>query len=160
MDAIEALKNLQILSLWKSSMTKLPREIGKLTQLRMLDLSDSGIEVVPSNIISNLTKLEELYMGNTSINWEDVNSIVQTENASISELQKLPNLTALELQIRETWMLPRDLQLMFEKLEKYKIAIGNVWEWSDIKDGTSKTLMLKLAKWRRISITEISPCPK
>ncbi|CAJ2673478.1 unnamed protein product [Trifolium pratense] len=144
MDAIEALKNLQILNLWKSSMTKLPREIGKLTQLRMLDLSDSGIEVVPSNIISNLTKLEELYMGNTSINWEDVNSIVQTENASISELQKLPNLTALELQIRETWMLPRDLQLMFEKLEKYKIAIGNVWEWSDIKDGTSKTLMLKL----------------
>ncbi|GAU51912.1 hypothetical protein TSUD_416950, partial [Trifolium subterraneum] len=157
---LEGLKNLKILSLRKSSMIKLPRVIGKLTQLRMLDLSNSGIEVVPSNIISNLTKLEELYMGNTSINWEDVNSTVQNENASIVELHKLPNLTALELQIRETWMLPRDLRLIFEKLERYKIAIGNVWDWSDIKDGTSKTLMLKLAKWGRISITEISPCPK
>ncbi|PNX85192.1 CC-NBS-LRR resistance protein, partial [Trifolium pratense] len=144
MDAIEGLKNLKILSLRKSSMIKLPRVIGQLTQLRMLDLSNSGIEVVPSNIISNLAKLEELYMGNTSINWEDVNSTVQNENASIAEIQKLPNLTALELQIRETWMLPRDLQLMFEKLERYKVAVGNVWEWSDITDGTSKTLMLKL----------------
>ncbi|GAU43409.1 hypothetical protein TSUD_398850 [Trifolium subterraneum] len=126
MAAIEGLKNLQILSLVKSSMIKLPREIGRLTQLRMLDLSSSGIEVVPPNIISNLTKLEELLMGNTTINWEDANSTVQSENASIAELQKLPNLTALELQIREICMLPRDLRLMFEKLEIYKIAIGNV----------------------------------
>ncbi|KEH17591.1 NBS-LRR type disease resistance protein [Medicago truncatula] len=144
MDAIEALKNLKILCLWNSSMIKLPRQIGQLTQLRMLDLRSSGIDVIPHNIISSLTKLEELYMGNTSINWEDVSSTVHNENASLSELRKLPKLTALELQIRETWMLPRDLQLVFEKLERYKIAIGDVWDWSDIKDGTLKTLMLKL----------------
>ncbi|XP_039685413.1 uncharacterized protein [Medicago truncatula] len=144
MDAIEALQNLKILCLWNSSMIKLPRQIGQLTQLRMLDLRSSGIEVIPHNIISSLTKLEELYMGNTSINWEDVNSTVQNEHASIAELRKLPNLKALELQIRETWMLPRDLRLMFEKLERYKIAIGDVWDWSDIEDGTLKTLMLKL----------------
>ncbi|WJX10999.1 hypothetical protein P8452_01661 [Trifolium repens] len=125
-------------------MIKFPSEIGKLTQLRMLDLSNSGIEVLPSNIISNLINLEELYMGNTSINWEDVNSTVQNGNASIAELQKLPKLTALELQIRETWMLPRDMQLMFEKLNFFKIAIGDVWEWEDIEDETLKTLMLKL----------------
>ncbi|PNX69047.1 putative CC-NBS-LRR resistance protein, partial [Trifolium pratense] len=83
-------------------------------------------------------------MGNTSINWEDVTSTTQNENASIAELGKLPNLIALELQIRETWMLPRDLQLMFEKLERYKIVVGDVWEWSDIKDGSLKTLKLKL----------------
>ncbi|GAU50936.1 hypothetical protein TSUD_411330 [Trifolium subterraneum] len=133
-----------ILCLWGSSMTKLPREIGQLTQLRMLDLSKSGIEVMPPNILSCLTKLEELYMGNTYVNWEDVNSTVQNRNASIAELQKLPNLTSLELQIRETRMLPSDLQTVFEKLDRYKIAIGDVWEWSDIEDGTSKTLMLKL----------------
>ncbi|RHN78626.1 putative P-loop containing nucleoside triphosphate hydrolase, leucine-rich repeat domain, L [Medicago truncatula] len=143
-DAIEALQNLKILDLSSSSIIKLPSEIGRLTKLRMLDLSNSGIEVVPPNIISSLTKLEELYMGNTSFNWEDVNPTGQSENASIVELQKLPNLIALELQIRKTWMLPRDLQLMFEKLERYKIAIGDVWEWSQIEDGTSKTLMLKL----------------
>ncbi|CAJ2639585.1 unnamed protein product [Trifolium pratense] len=141
---INALQNLKILSLWGSSMTKLPREIGQLTQLRMLDLRDSGIEVIPPNIISSLTKLEELYMGNTFVNWGDASSTAQNKNASISELRKLPNLTTLELQIHETWMLPRDLQTVFEKLERYKIAIGDVWEWSDIVDGTSKTLMLKL----------------
>ncbi|PNX68988.1 CC-NBS-LRR resistance protein, partial [Trifolium pratense] len=144
MEAIEALQNLKILRLWQCSMIKLPRQIGKLTQLRMLDLSNSGIEVVPPNILSSLIRLEELYMGNTSINWEDVTSTTQNENASIAELGKLPNLIALELQIRETWMLPRDLQLMFEKLERYKIVVGDVWEWSDIKDGSLKTLKLKL----------------
>ena len=39
-------------------------------------------------------------------------------------------------------MLPRDL--MFDKLERYKIVIGDVWEWSDIDDVTSKMLKLKL----------------
>ncbi|KEH40885.1 CC-NBS-LRR resistance protein [Medicago truncatula] len=145
MDAIEALQNLEILRLWNSSMIKLPREIEKLTQLRMLDLSRSGIEVVPPNIISSLTKLEELYMGNTSINWKDVSSTVHNENASLADLRKLPKLTALELQIRETSKtIQIDLQLVFEKLERYKIAIGDVWDWSDIEDGTLKTLMLKL----------------
>jgi hypothetical protein len=41
-------------------------------------------------------------------------------------------------------MLPRDLQTVFEKLERYTIVIGDVWEWPDIVDGISKTLMLKL----------------
>ncbi|WJX31885.1 hypothetical protein P8452_20272 [Trifolium repens] len=141
MGEINALQNLKILCLWGSSMTKLPREIGQLTQLRMLDLSKSGIEVIPPNILSSLTNLEELYMGNTFVNWENVNSTAQNKNASIAELRKLPNLTTLELQIRE---LPRDLQTVFEKLERYKIAIGDVWEWPDIVNGTSKTLMLKL----------------
>ncbi|KAK2400421.1 hypothetical protein QL285_050127 [Trifolium repens] len=36
------------------------------------------------------------------------------------------------------------MQLMFEKLNFFKIAIGNVWEWANIEDGTLKTLMLKL----------------
>jgi Leucine-rich repeat (LRR) protein len=145
MDAIGALKNLEILSFWKSSMIKLPKEIGNLTKIRLLDLSHSGIEVIPPNIISSLSKLEELYMGNTSIKWEDENSAKQNVNASLAELGQLSKLTALELQIREAWILPRDLNLMFEKLQRYKIAIGDVWEWDEIEDGTLKTLlMLKL----------------
>ncbi|KAJ1435939.1 P-loop containing nucleoside triphosphate hydrolase [Sesbania bispinosa] len=128
----------------KSPMVKLPSEIGRLTNLRMLDLRYSGIEVIPPNIISSLTKLEELYMGDTSIKWETENSDKQSENASLAELRQLSNLTVLELQIHEAWILPRDLKLMFEKLQRYKIVIGDVWEWSDIEDGTLKTLKLKL----------------
>ncbi|XP_045792994.1 disease resistance protein At4g27190-like [Trifolium pratense] len=142
-DIIGDLKNLEILSLEDSSMIKLPNKIREMTQLRMLDLSNAGIEIIPPNIISSLSNLEELYMGNTSITWEDENS-QQKENASLAELGQLYNLTALELQIHEACILPRDLKLMFEKLQRYKIAIGDVWQWSDIKDRTSNTLMLKL----------------
>ncbi|KAJ1435917.1 P-loop containing nucleoside triphosphate hydrolase [Sesbania bispinosa] len=145
MDAIGALKNLEILTLWKSSMIKLPSEIGTLTNLRMLDLSNSGIEVIPPNIISSLTKLEELYMGNTSVKWEGENSAKQSENASLVELRHLSNLTALEFQIREAWILPRDMKLMFEKLQRFKIVIGDVWEWFEIEDQALKTLKLKLS---------------
>ncbi|KAL4300978.1 hypothetical protein HN51_052376 [Arachis hypogaea] len=141
-DAVGALKNLEILSLLKSSMIKLSSEIGKLSHLRMLDLSDSGIEIIPAGVISSLIKLEELYMGNTSIKWKIENSDIQDENASLDELRQLSNLTTLELQIQEAWMLPRDL--MFHKLERFKIVIGDVWEWDDIADVTLKTLKLKL----------------
>ncbi|MED6210854.1 hypothetical protein PIB30_068049 [Stylosanthes scabra] len=141
-DAVGALKNLEILSLLYSSMIKLSSEIRKLTQLRMLDLSHSGIESIPPGIISSLTKLEELYMGDTSIKWSVENSDNQDENASLDELRQLSNLAALELQIQEAWMLPRDL--MFDKLEMFKIVIGDIWEWADIDDVTLKTLKLKL----------------
>ncbi|KAL4337840.1 hypothetical protein AHAS_Ahas12G0150400 [Arachis hypogaea] len=141
-DAVGALKNLEILSLLKSSMIKLSSEIGKLSHLRMLDLSHSGIEIIPAGVISSLIKLEELYMGNTSIKWKIENSDNQDENASLDELRQLSNLTTLELQIQEAWMLPRDL--MFDKLERFKIVIGDVWEWADIDDVTLKTLKLKL----------------
>ncbi|XP_045792992.1 disease resistance protein At4g27190-like [Trifolium pratense] len=143
MDIIGDLKNLKILSLLKSSMMKLPSQIREMTQLRMLDLSNSGIEVIPSNIISSLSNLEELYMGNISIKWEDENSVEQKENDILAELQQLYNLTALEFQIHKARPLP-NLNSMFEKLQRYKIAIGDVWEWSDINDTTLKTLMLKL----------------
>ncbi|CAJ2632646.1 unnamed protein product [Trifolium pratense] len=142
-DIIGDLKNLEILSLSKSSMIKLPSKIREMTQLRMLDLSNAGLEIIPPNIISSLSNLEELYMGNTSITWEDENS-QQKQNASLAELQRLCNLTALELQIHEARILPKHLTTMFEKLQRYKIAIGYVWDWSDIKDTTLKTLMLKL----------------
>ncbi|CAJ2670264.1 unnamed protein product, partial [Trifolium pratense] len=143
MDIIGELKNLEILSLQGSSMMKLPSQIREMTQLRMLDLSHSGIEVIPPNIISSLSNLEELYMGNISIKWEDENSVEQKENDILAELQQLYKLTTLELQIHKARPLPY-LNSMFEKLQRYKIAIGDVWEWSDINDTTLNTLMLKL----------------
>jgi Leucine-rich repeat (LRR) protein len=56
-------KNLVVLSLLKSHITQLPKEIGLLTRLRMLDLSNCfKFEAIPPNVISNLVALEELYM--------------------------------------------------------------------------------------------------
>ncbi|XP_028780987.1 probable disease resistance protein At4g27220 [Neltuma alba] len=142
MTNIGALTNLKILNLNGSSMTTLPKKLGQLTQLKMLNLTDSGIEIFPPNIISNLTKLEELYLGSTSIKWDQGDLIEDNKNASLSELRHLTNLTILEIQIKGAWVLRRDI--MFDKLERYKIVIGDFWEWSD-NYGASKILKLKLA---------------
>ncbi|XP_028789185.1 probable disease resistance protein At4g27220 [Neltuma alba] len=138
---IKALKNLQTLSFYGSSMIALPLELGQLTHLRMLDLTNSGIEIFPSNIISKLTKLEELYLGNTSVKWDQEDSNEEIKTASLIELRHLTNLTALEIQIKGAWVLLRDL--MFDKLERYKIVIGDIWEWSN-NYGASKILKVKL----------------
>ncbi|KAL1368277.1 hypothetical protein AAHE18_02G110100 [Arachis hypogaea] len=134
MDGIGALKNLEILSLCCSSMINFPSEIGQLTKLKMLDLCYTGIEVIPQNFISRLISLEEFHMTDISIDWND--------ETSLDEFRQLLNLTTLRLQVREACILPSDL--MFDKLEMYNIAIGDVWEESDIDDGTWKTLKLKL----------------
>ncbi|XP_028780986.1 disease resistance protein At4g27190-like [Neltuma alba] len=89
---IGALTNLQILSFYGSSMITWPSELGELTHLRMLDLTYSGIEIFPSNIISKLTKLEELYLCDTSLRWDQEDSIEENKNASLSELRDFDKL--------------------------------------------------------------------
>ncbi len=65
------LEKLENLSLVDSDIEWLPNEIGELTQLRLLDLSSCwNLKVIPPNVISKLTQLEELYMGNTFVKWE------------------------------------------------------------------------------------------
>ncbi|XP_054780780.1 probable disease resistance protein At4g27220 [Prosopis cineraria] len=141
MTGIGALINLEILSFIYSSMKEIPREMGKLTHLRMLDLRNSGIEIIPPNILPSLNKLEELYMGNASIKWEVESLTKQNKNASLAELGQLTRLTALQIQIREAWSLPSDI--MFVKLERYYVVIGDKWDWSPSR-GTTRLLKLKL----------------
>ncbi|KAJ7950404.1 Disease resistance protein [Quillaja saponaria] len=137
MALIGALKNLEILSLRNSVMKQLPSEIQQLTRLRMLDLTGSEVEMIPQFIISSLTKLEELYTGNTSIKWEAEGPNEQ-RNASFTELGNCPRLTALEIHIKEAPSMD-----FFKKLERFKILIGDVWEWT-VMSNISKTLKLKL----------------
>jgi hypothetical protein len=100
----------------------LPREIGLLSRLRLLDLSNcSKLEVIPPNVLSSLVALEELYMGNSFVQWEAEG----LNNASLAELKHLSHLTTLEIQIPNASNLPKDLS--FEKLERYVISIGDEW---------------------------------
>ncbi|XP_030959627.1 uncharacterized protein LOC115981550 isoform X3 [Quercus lobata] len=137
---IGELKNLEILSLLSSKLTHLPQEIGLLTHLRLLDLSDCTIlEVIPPNVLSNLIQLEELYVGNSFTQWEVEG--LNNERASLAELKHLSPLTTLEVHIPYANMLPKDL--LFEKLQRYKIFVGDAWDWSD-KHENSRALKLKL----------------
>ncbi|XP_028783520.1 probable disease resistance protein At4g27220 [Neltuma alba] len=140
MAGIGALINLEILSFFDSYMEEFPREIGQLTHIKILDLSNSRINFIPPNILSKLTKIEELYMGNASMKWEEESSTEENKCASLAELVCLTSLTTLEIQIREAWILS---DMMLNKLERYKVIIGDKWEWSSNKT-TSRLLKLKL----------------
>ncbi|KDO35923.1 hypothetical protein CISIN_1g048752mg, partial [Citrus sinensis] len=120
------LKKLEILCLRGSDIKQLPIEVGQLTWLTLLDLRECRkLEVIPPNVLSNLSHLEELCISRRSFQKWEV-EVEGAKNASLEELKHLPNLTSLELDIHDVNTLPRGLFL--EKLGKYRIRIGD-WYW-------------------------------
>ncbi|KAB1202904.1 hypothetical protein CJ030_MR8G022382 [Morella rubra] len=102
----------------------------------------SKLEVIPPNVLSSLVELEDLYIGSSFVEWEAEGLNNERTNASLSELKQLSQkLTTLEIHIQEASILPKDL--LFLKLERFKVFVGDVWEWSD-KHETARTLKLKL----------------
>ncbi|XP_048135734.1 uncharacterized protein LOC125315326 [Rhodamnia argentea] len=137
---IGELKGLHILSFVNSNIQRLPKEIGQLVQLKLLDLDNcSRLEIIEPGVLERLTKLEELYMKNSFDHW---NAIEQTPptNARLIELNKLKNLYTLHVSILDPSVLPEDLNV--EKLTKYQIRIGDVPR-QRIRNGSS-ILELKL----------------
>ncbi|KAL4609891.1 hypothetical protein ACB092_08G013900 [Castanea dentata] len=138
---IGELKNLEILSLLNSKVKELPREIQQLTRLQLLDLNDCHeLQVIPAGVLSSLLQLEELYM-NSFKQWnvEGING--ETSNVCLAELNHLSHLTTLHVHIPNTKVLPDDL--LFARLNNYKICIGDAWSWLDEHE-SSRTLKLKL----------------
>ncbi|XP_044477735.1 uncharacterized protein LOC123205012 [Mangifera indica] len=112
---IGELRKLKILSLRHCKIEQLAEEISKLTQLRLLDLSNCWkLKVIVPNVISSLSQLEELYMSGCSILWK-----VEI----LEKLRHLSKLTTLEIDISDDQILPKDF--FSKKLERYKISIGN-----------------------------------
>ncbi|XWS42673.1 hypothetical protein CRYUN_Cryun16bG0034300 [Craigia yunnanensis] len=144
---IGELKNLKILSLRKSEIAVLPQEIGQLTELTLLDLSYCySLKVISPNVLSRLAKLEELCLYDGFDRWEvEGHEIFEKPraNASLVELQHLSHLKSLELHIPNEQAVPKEL--FSEKLERYKISIGEKWRWNDVLE-TSRNLKLKLNK--------------
>ncbi|KAI4313408.1 hypothetical protein L6164_026392 [Bauhinia variegata] len=140
-EAIGELKGLKVLSFFKSDIKQLPQELGQLTQLQLLDLTGcSQLKLIPPNTLSSLKKLEELYMEDSFVNWDVIDPMDQQQsNSSVAELDNLPLLTTLIVHIPDERMLPE--VLAFERLQKYKILIGNVWDWSSDTE-TSRILKL------------------
>ncbi|XP_039172871.1 uncharacterized protein LOC120295650 [Eucalyptus grandis] len=135
------LKGLQILSLVNSNIHRLPKEIGQLTKLRLLDLNDcSQLQIIEPGVLGSLTKLEELYMEDSFDKW-NAPELTPATNASLIELNNMKNLCTLHVFIPNPSILPKDLNV--EKLTKYKIRIGNARHWPSKCKG-SRTLELKL----------------
>ncbi|KAH9686651.1 Disease resistance protein [Citrus sinensis] len=104
---IGKLKNLEVLSFLKSDIMQLPEELRQLNKLRLLDLTNCfHLKVIAPNLISSLTRLEELYMGNYFIEWEVERANSKRSNASLDELMHLPRLTTLEIDVKNDRILP------------------------------------------------------
>ncbi|GAY66695.1 hypothetical protein CUMW_250850 [Citrus unshiu] len=138
------LKKLEFLCLRGCDIRQLPIEVGELICLKLLDLRDcSKLEVIPPHILSNLSHLEELNIGDNSFyHWE-----VEVDGVKNASLNELKHLTSLQLRIKDINCLPRGL--FFEKLERYRILIGDFWNWKynicsrDFRIGLSKRICLK-----------------
>ncbi|KAJ6694539.1 hypothetical protein OIU85_005242 [Salix viminalis] len=140
---IGELKMLKVLSLMGSNIDRLPREIRQLTRLQLLDLSDNPtLEIIPPNVLSCLTQLEDLYMENSFLQWGVEGLDSPRNNASLAELKNLPCLSTLYLHITDPMILPKDF--FSKKLERFNILIGEWWEWS-IKRETSTIMKLKIS---------------
>nr|KJB45116.1 hypothetical protein B456_007G290700 [Gossypium raimondii]KJB45117.1 hypothetical protein B456_007G290700 [Gossypium raimondii] len=136
---IGALKSLNVLSLAGSDIKIVPKEIGQLLKLKLLDVSGcTKLKTISADVLPSLSKLEELYMGGTSIQWGQ-------PNASLAELNTLSHLSTLEVQIPDAKAAPEDFFQKLQKLERYKIFIGKEWERFG-NSQYSRTLKLRLNK--------------
>ncbi|GKV26350.1 hypothetical protein SLEP1_g35675 [Rubroshorea leprosula] len=138
---IGKLMSLKVLSLSGCDIEELPMEIRQLTQLKLLDLSDCAkLKVIRPHVLASLSRLEELYLGNSFNQW-GIGENGSQRNASLAELKDLHNLAALDVHVCDVQLIPEDL--FSERLNRYKIFIGEVWNHWDSSFKSSKILKLE-----------------
>ncbi|KAK8300384.1 hypothetical protein V6Z11_D05G381300 [Gossypium hirsutum] len=117
------LKTLHILSLSRSDITELPTEAGDLENLRLLDLSYCyELRRITPNLMRRLSNLEELYLhGCSSLKWATENSTKRESYSSLSELNLLPKLVIISLDISSEH-LPDGF--VFHRLWSFDFCIG------------------------------------
>ncbi|KAF5943247.1 hypothetical protein HYC85_020889 [Camellia sinensis] len=115
---IGALENLEILSFEGTNIEELPKEIGRLSHLKLLDLLRCGVKRICPGVLSSLSKLEEMYLGSS---FNDGNRIEEAK-ATFTELCGLSNFTTLVIHLRHFAYWPRDLVLT--NLKAFAITIG------------------------------------
>ncbi|KAG2380647.1 Disease resistance protein [Vigna angularis] len=124
LSVVRKFKKLRILSFSGSQLKNLPIELRYLDKLRLLDISDCfELEIIPPNLISNLTCLEELYIRKSLIEMLKEREESKGHNAFLSELANLHQLKVVDLSIPCVSILPD--HLFFDRLKDYKIEIGD-----------------------------------
>ncbi|TYH21648.1 hypothetical protein ES288_A04G062000v1 [Gossypium darwinii] len=128
---IGKLKTLEIFSLSESRISELPNEIGDLENLRLLELSNcKELRRIPYRLIQRLSNLEELYFhGCWSMKWATENTTENECYSSLSELNLLPKLGVLSLDL-DPQHLPDGF--VFPKLWKFDVWIRSNW-WMSFK---------------------------
>ncbi|XP_060974351.1 uncharacterized protein LOC115695606 [Cannabis sativa] len=150
---IGELKNLKALDLSHSSfITRLPKEIGELRCLQVLDLRKcDNLIVIEANVISNLIRIEELYLPYTFEGWDKIvnedGRIIKS--ASLTEIKSLQQIKALHLYVPSEHVLPKGL--FTKRLERYGISIGGGdFPFYKYKEASSRMLRLQVSQLDQI----------
>ncbi|KAK9987150.1 hypothetical protein SO802_032101 [Lithocarpus litseifolius] len=167
--AIGELRKLEILSFIDSKIKELPGEMRNLSCLKLLDLTDCrDLELIPPDLLSSLSHLEELYMLGVDVEWkpmeeEEVDEEAEEEkkgaNASLTELMSLSYLVALKIEIPNIKVLPKDLPFKNETIKFQILAsryrdddLNYLFENSlelascDLSDIAERQMLLQLLK--------------
>ncbi|XP_077212770.1 putative disease resistance protein At4g27220 [Tasmannia lanceolata] len=148
------LEKLEVLSLRETAIKELPIEIGKLSNLKVLDLTWSlALTMVAPNVISRLTKLEELYMGDSFNEWEvRGSSSGDGSKASFDEVASLARLTVLYIHVKDVNCLSLELPGPWEKLKKFRICVteGGYMLSSYEKCSSIDIMSYPVSKWVKL----------
>ncbi|EEF40599.1 probable disease resistance protein At1g61190 [Ricinus communis] len=127
--AIGALITLEILRIetdWDSYLKELPIEIGRLRNLRVLNLSSmSSLRYIPLGVLSKMSNLEELYVSTKFMAWGLIED--GKENASLKELESHP-ITALEIYVFNFLVFPKEW--VISNLSRFKVVIGTHFKYN------------------------------
>uniref|UniRef100_A0A2N9FC43 Uncharacterized protein n=1 Tax=Fagus sylvatica TaxID=28930 RepID=A0A2N9FC43_FAGSY len=116
--AIGALGKLEMLSFLGSEIKELPREIGNLGHLKLLDLSEcSTLQRIPYGLLSSLSRLEELYMRN-------VLGLVQLQELDITSCTDMEEIFSKEGQDEKAFDMIKFPQLKHVELYYVPRLIG------------------------------------
>ncbi|KAK4576175.1 hypothetical protein RGQ29_026926 [Quercus rubra] len=121
LSSLGKLKRLEALSFYSCRMVALPSELGEMASLKMLDLIRCyQLEQIPPNVIRRLSQLEELIISSSFKNWDVEGTTSEISNANLSELNSLPRLQILSLELKSKH-LPKGF--VFPDLHRYFISI-------------------------------------
>ncbi|XP_058072870.1 disease resistance protein RPS2-like [Magnolia sinica] len=120
------LKELQFLDLSFTTIRNLPEGLENLVKLKQLNLSFLGrVTVIPSNIISKLSSLEDLRMFGTYVNWAKEWWIDDASEAMLGEVATLRRLMSLEITIQNMDCLAHDvIKWQWPTLKKFRFYLG------------------------------------
>ncbi|XP_065855804.1 disease resistance protein At4g27190-like isoform X1 [Euphorbia lathyris] len=157
MSWIGGLIKLEFLSIFVLSLTDIPREMGQLENLRLLDLRKMNIAYIPAGVLSRLLKLEELYFPLCFTRWgckpknnddydewesgeEDISDDEERVNASLTEIVSL-SLNALQITLPKASNLPKK-SLIFKNIQEFKILVPNNVKYEPFGQGSINQLQL------------------
>ncbi|XP_077231802.1 putative disease resistance protein At4g27220 [Tasmannia lanceolata] len=147
------LEKLEVLSLRETEIKELPIEIGQLSNLKVLDLTQChALTMVAPNVISRLTKLEELYMRYSFKEWEVRGSSGDGSKASFDEVASLARLTVLYIHVKDVYCLSLEVPGSWEKLKKFRICVWDErYSPSDYDKCTSINIIsYPISKWVKL----------